>query len=69
MQGYNGSGYVCVSWSSALVQLLLLCVEQATRNVLFLGEQEISKSKTCSTVQYHYLTVLHRWQHVFTSRK
>ena len=41
-QGYNGSEYVCISWSDALEQLLLLRVEQSARRVLFLGEREIS---------------------------
>ena len=50
IQGYNGSEYVCICWSGTLVQLLVLCVEQARRRVLFLGEQEISGSKGGDTL-------------------
>ena len=39
-QGCNLSEYVWISCSGALVQLLLLGVEQAGINVLFLGERE-----------------------------
>ena len=66
---YMEPEYVCVSWSGVLVRLLLLCVEQAERRALFLWEQEIIRSKMSTTVQYGYSRVLHRWQHVFTSRK
>ena len=55
IQRYNASEYLGVSWSGALVRLLLQCI----------GET-VAKS---TTMQYGYSTVLHRWQHVFTSRK
>ena len=45
-QGHNRSEYVCISWSGAMVQLLLLGMAQAGTRVLFLGEREISRSKT-----------------------
>ena len=62
IQAYNGSEYVCIRWSGALVWLL--CVEQDRIRVLFLKEQEISGSKN-NTVIRLYCT----GSNVFTSRK